>query len=63
MRTVEVSDFDSLKELILTEQLKKCVPAEIREHYIDVWEDIKDASVLAEKCDRFEAVRKDYRKF
>ena len=38
--TVEVSDFDSLKELILTEQLKKRVPAEIREDYIDVWEDV-----------------------
>ena len=61
--TVEVCDFDSLKELLLVEQLKKRVPAEIREHYIDVWEDIKDAFLLAEKCDRFEAVRKDYRRF
>ena len=63
LRTVEVCDFDLLKELILTEQFKKRVPAEIMEYYIDVWEDIKDASVLAEKCDRFEAMRKDYRKF
>ena len=59
LESVEIKDFDSLKELMLTEQLKRRVPLEIREHYLDSWEDFKTASILAEKCDRYEALRRD----
>ena len=58
-----VMKFESLKELILTEQVKKPDPFEIQEHYVDSWEEINIANVLAGKCDKFEAMRKDQRRF
>ncbi|XP_035232613.1 bone morphogenetic protein 7-like [Stegodyphus dumicola] len=58
---VEVQDFESLKELMLTEQIKRRVPLEIKEHYLDNWEEFKTASLLAEKYDKYEALRRDTR--
>lgn len=58
LESLEVTDFDSLKELILLEQLKKRIPHEIKRQYLDIWEDFKSPSKLAEKCDHFERVRK-----
>ena len=63
LESVGVEDFESLKELMLTEQLKKRVPLDIREHYVDSWDELNDATSLAEKCDKFESVRKDQKRF
>ena len=34
---VGVNDFDGLKNLMITDQLKRRVPGEIREHFVDDW--------------------------
>ncbi|GFT54267.1 CCHC-type domain-containing protein [Trichonephila clavipes] len=51
---MEVRDFKSLKDLIITDQLKKRVPAEIREHFVDEWTKFYEPSVLADKLDGYE---------
>ncbi|GFU24710.1 integrase catalytic domain-containing protein [Nephila pilipes] len=55
---MKVDDFVGLKELMLTEQLKKRVPMELVDHFTDSWEQFKDATILAEKLDHFETVKK-----
>ena len=49
LESVRVENFESLKELMLTEQLKKRVPLDIREHYLDSWDESNDPTILAEK--------------
>ena len=61
--SVGMTVFESLKELILTEQVKKRVPFEIQEHKVDSKEEINTANVLSEKCEKFGALRKDQRRF
>ncbi|GFQ80024.1 retrovirus-related Pol polyprotein from transposon 17.6, partial [Trichonephila clavata] len=51
-----------LKELLVTEQLKKRAPIELVDHFIDSWDAFKNATDLAEKLDHFEAVKKVHRK-
>jgi len=62
LESAEVKDFQSLKNLILTEQVKKRVPPEIREHFLDSWEECREASELANKLDHYESVRRTFRK-
>ena len=47
--TLKIEDFDAVKELMLTEQLKKRILLDIQKHYVDTWDDINDAATLAEK--------------
>ncbi|GFX45832.1 CCHC-type domain-containing protein [Trichonephila clavipes] len=54
---MEVRDFKSLKDLIVTDHLKKCVPGEIREHFVDEWAKFYEPSVLTDKLDGYENVR------
>ncbi|GFT69895.1 retrovirus-related Pol polyprotein from transposon opus [Trichonephila clavipes] len=54
---MEVRDFKSLKDLIITDQLKKRVPGETREHFVDEWAKFYEPSVLADKLDGYENVR------
>lgn len=35
----------------------------MRKHHVYNWNELKVAKDLAEKCDKFEAIRKDHRKF
>ncbi|GFV97449.1 uncharacterized protein TNCV_2039571 [Trichonephila clavipes] len=55
-------EIKELKELLVTEQLKRRAPIEVVDHFIDSWDNIKDPTELAEKLDHFEAVRKVHRK-
>lgn len=55
---VKVSDFEGLKELMIIEQVKKRVPMDVVEHYVDTWDEIKSAKTLVEKLDHYESVRK-----
>lgn len=57
LETVEVRDLHSLKELMLTEQVKNRVPFEIKEKYEDEWDEINIVSTLAEIRDRYESIR------
>ncbi|GFT52159.1 uncharacterized protein NPIL_71771 [Nephila pilipes] len=59
---MKVDDFVGLKELMLTEQLKKRAPMELVDHFIDSWDEFKEATILAEKLDHFETVKKVRRK-
>ncbi|GFU84763.1 CCHC-type domain-containing protein [Trichonephila clavipes] len=46
---MEVRDFKSLKDFLITDQLKKRVPGEIREHFMGEWAKFYEPFVLAEK--------------
>ncbi|GFT20473.1 retrovirus-related Pol polyprotein from transposon opus [Trichonephila clavipes] len=59
---MEVRDFKSLKDLIITDQLKKRVPGEIREHFVDECPKFYEPSVLADKLDGYENVRSSVKK-
>lgn len=57
IKGLEVSTFDDLKSLIITDQLKKNIPACVRDHFIDEWPKFRDPENLAEKLDAYENVR------
>ncbi|GFX98741.1 uncharacterized protein TNCV_1503191 [Trichonephila clavipes] len=59
---MEVKDLKELKELLVTEQFKKSALIEVVDHFINSWDNFKDATELAEKLDHFEAVKKVHRK-
>ncbi|GBN28326.1 hypothetical protein AVEN_270351-1 [Araneus ventricosus] len=55
-------DFDGLKNLFITDQVKKRIPQEVRDHFVDVWGTIAKPQDLADKIDGYECVRKTNRK-
>ncbi|GFW02026.1 hypothetical protein TNCV_1149061 [Trichonephila clavipes] len=57
---MKVGDFAALKELLVTEQIKKKkrAPSELVDHFLDSWDGFKEAKSLAEKLDHFEAIRR-----
>ncbi|GFS88072.1 transposon Tf2-6 polyprotein [Trichonephila clavipes] len=57
LHSLKVKDFNSLKDLVLTDQLKKRVAKEVKEHFVDIWGDIKSSSDLVQKLDDYEVVR------
>ncbi|GFV30370.1 CCHC-type domain-containing protein [Trichonephila clavipes] len=59
---MEVRNFKSLKDLIITDQLKKRVQGEIREHFVDECAKFYEPSVLADKLDGYESVRSSVKK-
>nr|XP_042904631.1 uncharacterized protein LOC122270620 [Parasteatoda tepidariorum] len=59
---VQITDFEALKKLMLTDQIKRRVPGEIKEGLIDSWVKFIDPESLANKLDEYEAVRKPLRK-
>ncbi|GFT51933.1 hypothetical protein TNCV_1226491 [Trichonephila clavipes] len=54
---LQVKTFEQLKDLLITEQLKYRVPAEVREHFLDDWIKLKTPYELAEKLDEYESIR------
>ncbi|GFW67297.1 hypothetical protein TNCV_3337981 [Trichonephila clavipes] len=59
---MKVGDFAALKELLVTEQIKKRAPSELVDHFLDSWDGFKEAKSLAEKMDHFEAIRRVHKK-
>ncbi|GFX93963.1 uncharacterized protein TNCV_3413251 [Trichonephila clavipes] len=59
---MKVDDFAALKELLVTEQIKKRAPSELVDHFLDSWDGFKEAKSLAEKLDHFEAIRRVHKK-
>ncbi|GFU14202.1 retrovirus-related Pol polyprotein from transposon opus [Trichonephila clavipes] len=55
--SLEVKDLNSPKDLVLTYQLKKRVLKEVKEHFVDIWGDIKSSSGLVRKLDDYEIAR------
>ncbi|UYV75307.1 hypothetical protein LAZ67_12003426 [Cordylochernes scorpioides] len=54
---MNVENFDALKDLSFTNQLKKKVPNVLRNHLIDDWTKLNNPDELADKLDEFENVR------
>ncbi|GBL92496.1 hypothetical protein AVEN_59625-1 [Araneus ventricosus] len=56
--TLKVKDFEGLKDLMITDQLKKRGSPEMKEKFLDSWSKICDPEILAEKFDDYETVRR-----
>lgn len=54
---LEVKEFETLKDLIITDQIKRRVPYDVREHFVDEWVKIISPAKLAERLDEYESVR------
>ena len=52
-----INTFEQLSDLMVTEQIKRKVPAEVRDHFLDEWSSFKDADILAKKLDDYANVR------
>ncbi|GFS85320.1 SCAN box domain-containing protein [Trichonephila clavipes] len=59
---LQVKTFDQLKDLLITEQLKHRVPAEVREHFLDEWIKLKTPYKLAEKLNEYESFKQSFRR-
>ncbi|GFS65114.1 SCAN box domain-containing protein [Trichonephila clavipes] len=59
---LQVKTFEQLKDLLITEQLKYRVPAEVREHFLDDWIKLKTPYELAEKLDEYESIKQSFRR-
>ncbi|GFT05242.1 hypothetical protein TNCV_122811 [Trichonephila clavipes] len=59
---MKVGDFAALKELLVTEQIKKRAPSELVDHFLDSWDGFKEAKSLAEKLNHFETIRRVHKK-
>ncbi|GFX27126.1 SCAN box domain-containing protein [Trichonephila clavipes] len=59
---LQVKTFEQLKDLLITEQLKIRVPAEVREHFLDDWIKSKTPYELAEKLDEYESIKQSFRR-
>ncbi|GFX69838.1 SCAN box domain-containing protein [Trichonephila clavipes] len=44
---MKVDDFAALKELLVTEQIKKGAPSELVDHFLDSWDGFKEAKSFA----------------
>ncbi|GBM03421.1 hypothetical protein AVEN_260501-1 [Araneus ventricosus] len=54
---LNVTDFKGLKALMIADQLKRRVPNEVKDHFLDEWGELIDPPVLAGKLDQYESVR------
>ncbi|GFX35081.1 SCAN box domain-containing protein [Trichonephila clavipes] len=59
---LQVKTFEQLKDLLIIEQLKYRVPAEVREHFLDDWIKLKTPYELAEKLDEYESIKQSFRR-
>ncbi|GFT73994.1 SCAN box domain-containing protein [Trichonephila clavipes] len=59
---LQVKTFKRLKDLLITEQLKYRVPAEVREHFLDDWIKLKTPYELAEELDEYESIKQSFRR-
>ncbi|GFY20267.1 SCAN box domain-containing protein [Trichonephila clavipes] len=59
---LQVKTFEQLKDLLITEQLKYRVPAEVREHFLDDWIKLKTPYELAKKLDEYERIKQSFRR-
>ncbi|XP_035206330.1 uncharacterized protein LOC118181324 [Stegodyphus dumicola] len=57
-----ITDFELLKELMITDQMKRRVNVEVRQHFIDEWSKITTPEKLAEMLEEYENVREPRKK-
>ncbi|GBM29920.1 hypothetical protein AVEN_111228-1 [Araneus ventricosus] len=56
---LKIDSFEILKNLIITDQIKRRAPLEAKDHFLDEWTRLVSPSKLADKLDEFELVRSD----
>jgi len=54
---LKIETFEDLCDLMITEQIKRKVPAEIKEHFIDQWSQFKTPEEIVDKLEDYENVR------
>ncbi|GFY63041.1 CCHC-type domain-containing protein [Trichonephila inaurata madagascariensis] len=52
-----INDFEGLKNLMITDQLKRRVPGDVREQFVDNWVKSIVPGDIADKLDEYESVR------
>ncbi|GFS99393.1 retrovirus-related Pol polyprotein from transposon 297 [Trichonephila clavipes] len=57
IKELKITMFDQLKILIIADQIKRKTPANIKEHFLDIWADLNDPLELAEKLDAYGNLR------
>ncbi|GFX86981.1 retrovirus-related Pol polyprotein from transposon 297 [Trichonephila clavipes] len=57
IKELKITTFDQLKSLIIADQIKRKTPANIKEHFLDIWADLNDPLELAEKLDAYDNLR------
>ncbi|GFU47291.1 uncharacterized protein TNCV_3822821 [Trichonephila clavipes] len=57
IKELKITTFDLLKSLIISDQIKRKTPANIKEHFLDIWADLIDPLELAEKLDAYDNLR------
>ncbi|GFT60425.1 uncharacterized protein TNCV_4971861 [Trichonephila clavipes] len=55
---LDVKTFDKLRDLMITDQMKKRAPVEFKERHLDEWPSINCPVELAERLEEFEDVRR-----
>ncbi|GBM23098.1 hypothetical protein AVEN_150518-1 [Araneus ventricosus] len=56
---LKFDSFEKLKNLIITDQIKRRAPFEAKDHFLDEWTKLVSPSELADKLDEYELVRSD----
>ena len=59
---LEINTFESLQNLMITDQIKRRATPEMKDHLLDAWSKFKNPDELASKLDEYELVRKTTRK-
>ncbi|GFW88076.1 retrovirus-related Pol polyprotein from transposon 412 [Trichonephila clavipes] len=57
LKELEIDSFETLKDLIIADQIKKRCPPDYKNNFLDTWEILNDPVVLAEKLDSYENVK------
>ncbi|GFX42991.1 retrovirus-related Pol polyprotein from transposon 412 [Trichonephila clavipes] len=57
LKELDIDSFETLKDLIIADQIKKRCPPDYKNHFLDTWEVLNDPVVLAEKLDSYENVK------
>ncbi|GBO44172.1 hypothetical protein AVEN_8042-1 [Araneus ventricosus] len=58
---VEADSFEKLSNLIITDQIKRKVSQEIKDHFIDEWSKLNSSDDLVEKLDDYDTLRSTLR--
>ncbi|GFT83162.1 uncharacterized protein TNCV_2129741 [Trichonephila clavipes] len=54
---LKIANFNQLKDLIISDQIKRCVPPEVRGHFVDDWSDWVSPSELTDRLDVYCNIR------
>ncbi|GFU65564.1 CCHC-type domain-containing protein [Trichonephila clavipes] len=57
IKELKITMFDQLNSLIIADKIKRKTPANIKEHFLDIWAYLNDPLELAEKLDAYDNLR------